>query len=1214
MLPYSAEARFAKAMRKPLTYFIVCTLSLLVAGVDFLFLHGDYNPAENIEEKINERVHAELEKAALQAREIIADPARIWSSKDYPFYLLSDGKIVAWSNNFYEPEISWFFEAGNERYARSLRGDFIIKAWPTPTNQTVLVVIPLIERYRITNRYLGTYHNPAIFPKLKTIEIQPKGDWFQVIFNPGEFSPSPFYFWCLTIALTAFVIGVFLLVHDLHKKQRYGVALWSLFALLIGVRIGMISVSYPAAWIQRPSFDSAAFASSAFNPTIFDLFLNAIIVVVFCGYLLFVYHRFDFFRKWMRQSRNKRFFLAALCVTMAFFAFLFPFLFFESIFHDSSITLDWTQSLFFDGPRVVAFLSVVAGAVASFMFCHVWLNYAFRLIGRARPVRFLATAATGALLFVLYYIPAGRDYLITLLVGAVYFIILYLTRWTKGLRRTSYVTFLYLIFALLCFGLQASLSNERFTNERTAGFQYRFGLNFLVERDVLGEYLLNEGAHRIAQDPFIQSGISNPFVSKGSLRQKIRQLHLSSYFNRYDVQVHMYNPSGDPVDNLSRSDLSGFVNQYKSGAGQTIYRGIYFINRGDASTAKRYVAVVPVSRQGRIMGYIALELSLKKIVPESVFPELLVDNRFAENFKAADYSYAIFQNDTLVSTFGTYNYETEFSRKWLSTIPEGPGGKVINGYRHILIAGEPGYSALITAKVYPPFYLASNVAFWSLFGIVLITVVLLIGIVINFRSVLVLNYATRIQLYVFLAFIVPLVAVSITTLYWTSLSAEEELKTEFTDKTRKIVEQITPDLASFLSGQTDATPLQEGLIATARLSGVDATVYSTSGHLIATNQVQIFDNLILSNLVNPDVLAKVREKDGAFILEETIGKLNYNNSYRLLRSESTGEILGILSIPFFNSGDSLDRSRIIILSNIQIVFMIIFILLTTLSFIITRWFTFPLRMITRSLSNTTLKQQNQPLNWESNDEIGWMVQQYNRMLSNLEKNKIELARSQKESAWREMAQQVAHEIKNPLTPMKLTLQQLEMLMHSGNFPKEKAESAVKNLLVQLEILNEIATSFSSFARMPAPILHRTNVMMLVEKAVAFYANHPSGRVVLKTSAGSFNVMGDDQLLSRIFSNLILNALQSGREGEMLIVEVSVSIDGGNVVVRFRDNGRGIDEALRDKVFMPHFTTKKSGSGLGLAISRQGIEQSGGAIWFETSAAGTTFFVSLPAVN
>jgi two-component system nitrogen regulation sensor histidine kinase NtrY len=1177
--------------------------------VTFLLLVGSNVCAADINEDINQKLTDELAQAELEAEQIISFPEKIWGASNHQFYLLRKNRIVAWSSNLYEPEISWFVDSGVARYVHSLRGGFIVKSWGTPDNEILLVVIPLIEKFRITNKYLGTNYNPRIFPRAKTISIEPDGNWFKVTSDSAELAGSFVFFICV-VAVILYIAVAFFLVQRLHRKQKYSYSLWSLLGLLVLLRVVMISTSFPTAWILLPSFDSAAFASSAFNPTIFDLFLNSIVVLIFCGCLLYLYPKFEFFKKWLLSSPTKKFLFGVLCVVISFFGFLFPFLFFESIFHDSSITLDWTQSLFFDGPRTIAYFSVIAGTVASFMFVHVWLNYAFRLSKK----RFLLTLVAAAFVFAAYYIPAGRDYLITLSVGAGYFLVLYFTRWTKGLRRTSYVTFLYLIFAILCFGLQSSLSNRRFTDERTADFQYRFGLNFLVERDVLGEYLLNEGVTRIAQDPFVQSGLSNPFVSRGTLRQKIRQVHLSSYFNRYDVQVHLYNPSGDPVDNLSRADLSSFVRQYKSGAGQTIYKGIYFINREDASSAKRYVAIVHVARQNRTMGYIALELSLKKIVPESVYPELLVDNRFAENFKAADYSYAIFQNDTLVSTFGSFNYETNFPKQWRKTIPDGAAGMVSENHRHIRITGEQGYMAVITSRIYPSFYLASNVAFWSLLGIVLITVALMIGLLINIRRFRVLNYATRIQLYVFLAFIIPLVAVSITTLYWTSSSAEDELKNEFSDKTRKLADQITPNLGQFLSGATDATPLQEILAATARLSGVDATIYSPGGYLIATNQVQIFDNLILSNLINPWAIGKIKMRDNAFILEETIGKLHYNNSYRLLRSESTGEVLGVLSVPFFNSGDSLDRSRVVILSNIQIVFMIIFILFTVLSFIITRWFTFPLRMITQSLSNTTLKQENKPLNWQSNDEIGLMVQEYNRMLSNLEKSKVELARNQKESAWREMAQQVAHEIKNPLTPMKLTLQRLEMLMRDGSLPKEKAEDAVKNLLVQLEILNEIATSFSSFARMPAPILHRTNIVKVVEKAVALYTN-----VSLRTDSPSLFVMGDEQLLTRIFSNLILNALQSGED---VFVEVTIQFDEAKIVtssprpivISFKDNGRGIDASLRDKVFMPHFTTKKSGSGLGLAISRQGIEQSGGSIWFDTSSSGTTFFISLPSVS
>ncbi|MEI9920504.1 MAG: HAMP domain-containing sensor histidine kinase [Bacteroidota bacterium] len=1181
--------------RKPLAFFIASGFFFLLALIFFFALRNNEAPQLRMTENIYENLRVELGSASIEAENIVSNPSKIWTTSNHPFYLRKGNKIIAWSSNFYEPEPSWFSDSGKERYVSSLRGDFVVKAWVTPTGETLLVVIPLIERFRITNRYLNTVYNSRIFPQLKTITLTPKDDLFAVHFNNNELSPPSFLFWSGFIAVIFYLVGTFMVARRL----------WLLLGLLILLRVLMIVTSFPAAWIPLPSFDSAAFASSAFNPTIFDLLANSIVVLVFCGYLLYSYQQFSFFRKWMQLPPTKKFLAAALCVAIAFFGFLFPFLFFESIFHDSSITLDWTQSLFFDGPRIVAFLSVICGSVASFMFCHVWLNYAYRLTGNSKPLRFIGTLAAGALLFVAYYVPAGRDYLITLLVGSVYFAVLYFARWTRGLRRTSYVTFLYLIFAILCYGVQSSLSNERFTNERTAEFQYRFGLNFLVERDVLGEYLLNEGANLIADDPFIQSGLANPFVSRGTLRQKIRQLHLSSYFNRYDVQVHLYNATGDPLDNLSHTDISAFIDRYKAGVSQTGYKGIYFVNRADAGTAKRYVAIVHVVRQGRTMGYIALELSLKKIVPESVFPELLVDNRFAENFKAADYSYAIFKNDTLVSTFGTFNYETNFDKSWLARIPDGPQGMVFDHHRHLRMTGEQGYSAVITSRIYPSFFLASNVAFWTMLGVVLITIALLIGILVNIRRFLVLNYATRIQLYVFLSFIIPLVAVSITTLYWTSQSAEDELKTEFSDKTRKIADQVTPILGQFLSGQTDVTPLQDALVATARLSGVDATVFSPNGYLLATNQVQIFDNLILSNLINPAAVRRIEKKESGFILEEIVGKLHYNDSYRLLRSESTGEVLGILSIPFFNSGDSLDRSRVVILSNTLIVFIIIFLLFAVLSFIVTRWFTFPLRMITRSLSNTTLKQENKPLNWQSNDEIGWMVQEYNRMLANLEKNKIELARSQKESAWREMAQQVAHEIKNPLTPMKLTLQQLEMLMRNGSFPKEKAEGAVKNLLIQIEILNEIATSFSSFARMPAPILNRIDVVKVVGKVVALYS-----KVKFNPVTEPLFVMGDEQLLARIFSNIILNGLQSGED---VLVEVSIQKKNDNVVISFHDNGRGIDEALRDKVFMPHFTTKKSGSGLGLAISRQGIEQSGGSIWFETSPEGTDFFISLPAV-
>jgi nitrogen fixation/metabolism regulation signal transduction histidine kinase len=325
-------------------------------------------------------------------------------------------------------------------------------------------------------------------------------------------------------------------------------------------------------------------------------------------------------------------------------------------------------------------------------------------------------------------------------------------------------------------------------------------------------------------------------------------------------------------------------------------------------------------------------------------------------------------------------------------------------------------------------------------------------------------------------------------------------------------------------------------------------------------------------------------------------------------------MLGVLSVPFFNSARSLESTQVNVLSNFLTVFTIIFILFSILSFYVVNSLTFPLRFITRILSRTTLSGGNKPLEWKSNDEIGMMVSEYNKMVHNLEQSKIELARSQKESAWREIAKQVAHEIKNPLTPMKLTLQQMEYQLKNNKLDDEKARTSINTLLTQVEILNEIASSFSAFARMPAPILERIDLAALVKKAVNLYQDYEGGSVTYTSASHSAWVMGDEQLFSRIFSNIILNGLQSGGDNQVS-VQVELISEGDHYKVIIKDNGKGIEPEMVNKVFIPYFSTKQSGSGLGLAISKQGIEQSGGEIRFETKPGeGTTFTVTLPRVG
>jgi len=383
---------------------------------------------------------------------------------------------------------------------------------------------------------------------------------------------------------------------------------------------------------------------------------------------------------------------------------------------------------------------------------------------------------------------------------------------------------------------------------------------------------------------------------------------------------------------------------------------------------------------------------------------------------------------------------------------------------------------------------------------------------------------------------------------------------------------------------------------------------------VASSQPLIVESQIMSPLMNRFVYEKINtDAVGSFIEDERIGSLVFNNCYVTIKSPESGQVLGVLSVPFFDSETSLENTQVNVLANFLTVFTIIFILFSVLSFYVVNSLTFPLRFITRILSQTTLSGLNKPLEWRSNDEIGMMVSEYNKMVHNLEQSKIELSRSQKESAWREIAKQVAHEIKNPLTPMKLTLQQMETQLKGNRLNEEKARSSINTLLTQVDILNEIASSFSAFARMPAPILTRVELVASLNKAAHLYSHYDEGKVTFSTALQTAYVMGDEQLFNRIFSNIILNGLQSGNV-ERITVQVELIRMENYYQISIKDNGRGMAPEMLNKVFIPYFSTKESGSGLGLAISKQGIEQSGGEIWFESEqGVGTTVYIKLPVV-
>jgi nitrogen fixation/metabolism regulation signal transduction histidine kinase len=273
-------------------------------------------------------------------------------------------------------------------------------------------------------------------------------------------------------------------------------------------------------------------------------------------------------------------------------------------------------------------------------------------------------------------------------------------------------------------------------------------------------------------------------------------------------------------------------------------------------------------------------------------------------------------------------------------------------------------------------------------------------------------------------------------------------------------------------------------------------------------------------------------------------------------------------------------------------------------------------MLSEGLSSVELGKRSKHLAYSGHDEISDLVRKYNTMVDELQQSAEQLANSERESAWRDMAKQVAHEIKNPLTPMKLNVQQLFKSWNDGipGFEK-KLERFTKNQIEYIDTLSSIASAFSTFAKLPAASPVELDLLEQIRTTLELFKNtaNLSFRVTWPHET-KIVIHADREHINGIFSNLIKNAIQAippEREG---IIRISTRLEGNRVTVSVADNGTGIPENLRKNLFTPNFTTKSSGMGLGLSIVRRYAETAGGRVWFESEqGVGSSFFVELPVI-
>jgi nitrogen fixation/metabolism regulation signal transduction histidine kinase len=403
---------------------------------------------------------------------------------------------------------------------------------------------------------------------------------------------------------------------------------------------------------------------------------------------------------------------------------------------------------------------------------------------------------------------------------------------------------------------------------------------------------------------------------------------------------------------------------------------------------------------------------------------------------------------------------------------------------------------------------------------------------------------------------------------------------------------------------------EEEISKLADINSIQINIYTLDGEILMSSNYDFDNPDYYKNRIPEEYLSDLKTTG-----ERQVEELDDENisTYSYLLSPENNSPIAIVNLPY-NRAQNPDSNLLKpFLTTLLEVYVFLFLGAGVLAYLLSNYITKSIRTISDKLRGVDIDKKNEPIVWHQQDEIGVLVEEYNKMIDQLEESAKKLAQSQKEEAWREMAKQVAHEIKNPLTPMKLSVQHLERSLQPKDPDFNEKMSLFRDKMIQqIDTLSGIATEFSNFAKMPKSVFETIDINEVVSAAVFVFQNEDNIHLKFTPFDQPAIIQGDREQLTRVFNNLLKNAIQSIPKERKGHITVSILEKRTVYEVRVTDNGCGIDHELKEKIFTPNFTTKSSGSGLGLAMVQQIILAHEGTIYFETLPnEGSTFYVELP---
>lgn len=1163
-------------------------------------------------------------RAQLSAGRVPPAVAQRLSKTNYYLYAGRPGQLLFWNNDRLADTalVSASLPLGEPVFFKQLPYLGIAERQPLDNQHFITAFYPLAVIYPFENNYLQSHlANGLLLLQGAQLNEHPaagaaaihglSGQALAYLQLPpsGHMQPGTAIISLSVAGLLLLLLWLQLGALHLVRRGKSGKGFLLLFAAAVVLRAAAYWPGLPFGLGELPFFSPQLYSTNLLLPSLGDLLIYAILLL----WLVWFAATQLSFRAW-KASKAARGLLAFLLYLLAV-AFYYAVLFLikslvlnSSGFSFSADALRRVSGLNLLGIGIAACLTLTFSLLLFFT-----TRATYQLLGNAWT-KYLVLPALAALAYLIW--PALHQ-LLPLSISLLW-LVLALLILDAGHRQLRYgPAELPIVMSGLFFAASATPLLHYFYHQKSGILQQVFAERVATESDDRLEWYFPTLALRLQSDPSLLQFLAEPDAKRRqSLNRQINAYYLTSWLSNYTANLLVFDEDGRPLFNDEEQSMA-YYQKVLEQATATADAGLYY--HGDKDNRNTYLARLEIYDGGQRAGYLFLELSRKKATNERVLPDLFLPARLISNPAEQTFSYAVYEGNRIVtqSTDYPFPYYLPPASTQGAIIKEQADKELLryrtdNGRTVLVLQTSHGMLDVLL-------FFSIVFALITLLALVLTAATLFSYWLAGTRAPWHLSLRRRVQLAMLL-----LLFFSFALMGWATtqlIGAYYRLNTE----TQRLatLELISNRIEQYLHEQNPGAVLPGGndpelkyiLARQAYNHNVDIHLYDSLGQLLYTTRDELFNNRLRSPLLRPDVLHRQWPLlQPALITNEQIGKLKFISCYLPLMN-AAGRPAYYLNVPFFSSEKELSAQISYVIVALVNLYILLLLLSGLLTVPLTNWLSRSLQTIIRHLERTDV-QGNEPLQWPHDDEIGLLVREYNKMVKKVEASATMLARSERESAWREVARQVAHEIKNPLTPMKLNIQYLQQAM-AQNRPDvwTLAQRVSQTLVEQIDHLAHIAGSFSAFAAMPAPQPERLDLNQFLKRAATLHQEAARIAVELDLPEQEVFVWADRNHLLRILTNLMQNAAQaipaSQTDGR---IRLSLQAQQSAAHILVADNGPGIPEEVREKIFTPYFTTKSSGTGLGLAMTRRLVEGAGGRIWFESETGeGTTFFIELPVV-